>query len=102
MLAVDVVGSHPGLPDVLGEQVHAGLVGVLDDSVVVRADVDRHRRQLSRRATGETGERDGLHAVLVAHSRARTMFGERPDDETAISTSPGRASDCSWYSKTAS
>ena len=30
------------------------------------------------------------------------MFGDLPDDDTAISTSPGRASDSSWYSKTAS
>ena len=31
-----------------------------------------------------------------AQVSARTMFGERPEDETAMSTSPGLACDWSW------
>src|SRR5215510_166574 len=61
----DVARSHPGLPYVLGEQVHAGLMGVLDDPVVVRADVHGHRRDLPRRTAGKPGEGNSPHPVLI-------------------------------------
>src|SRR5262245_46135858 len=35
-----------------------------------------------------------------AHVSACTMFGERPDDETAMRASPGLDCDWSWYTKT--
>src|SRR5919204_1044493 len=60
-----VIGSHPGLPHVLGKQMHTCLMRVLNDPVVVRADVYGYRRQLPCRAAGETGEGDRVHPAPV-------------------------------------
>ena len=81
------------MADVLGKGVHDGLVQVLDHAVVRAVDVNGH-----------VGHGPGRAAIVRrplsrAQVSASTMFRERPEDDTAMSTSPGLAWDCSWYTK---
>src|SRR5689334_17111443 len=57
--------GHPRLPDVLREKVHARLMCVLDDPIVVRVDMHRDRREFAGGATREAGQGNGVQEVLV-------------------------------------
>ena len=54
---------HSFEPDVLSQDVHQGLMGVLDDAVVIAFHMQVDRRQLSRPAAVEAGEGDDVEAL---------------------------------------
>ena len=58
---------------------------------VVRAmDMNGHLSDPPGLTPIETSQRDRTQAMTAAQSSARTMLAERPDEETAMSASPGR------------
>ena len=71
--------------------MHDGLVQVLDDAVVRGVDMDADLGHGPGGASVEAG--DGYGPEPLAQVSARTILGERPDEETARSTSPGPAWD---------
>ena len=72
------------------------LVQVLDDAVVGAVDMDGDLGRRPGLAAAEAGDRDGAQAVVAGPGEGVHDIGDRPEDETAMSTSPGLAWDCSW------
>ena len=69
--------------------MHDGLVQVLDDAVVRAVDMDADLGHGLGGASVEAGNGYSPEPWSRAQVSARTMLGERPDEETARSTSPG-------------
>ena len=65
MSIADHLNAHAKrLADELGQQVHEGLVDILDDTVVVARDVQVDVGKVGRSAAGEAGQGDYLHVVV--------------------------------------
>ena len=77
------------MADVLSQGMHDGLVQVLDDAVVGAVDMDADLGGSPSGAPVEAGDGYGSQPRSRAQVSARTIFSERPDEETARSTSPG-------------
>ena len=102
-LDVIAVGGHSRLADVLRQGVHDRLMQVLDDAVVRRC---RHgcRR---RRSVLASPPSKPVSAIVDrpwsrAHVSARTMFGERPEDEIGDEHVAGPRLGRIWYANTSS
>ena len=74
--------------------MHDGLVQILDDAVVRAVDMDADLGQVSGRPPSKPVSAMVRRPLSRAQVSARTMLGERPDDETAMRTSPGLDWDC--------
>ena len=83
------------LANMLGEDVHEGLVDVLDDAVVVCGDVQIHIRNIRRSAAGETGHGDnGNPAFFGPKGGAHDVFGiPRGADGNKRVTGPGQGTE---------
>ncbi len=67
---------HMRLTDMLGEDVHEGLVDVLDYAVVVCGDVQIHVRDIRRSTAGEAGHGDDRNPGLFGpQGGAHDVFG---------------------------